>query len=92
MYEIWLMLNIVYELALSIWPWLLALVVLWLLLMGRAWGRRGADWRASLPGAIVGGADLLLESAVFEGFLVLPSAWRREPSSPDPGQCSASAV
>ena len=25
MYEIWLMLNIVWELALSIWPWLVAL-------------------------------------------------------------------
>ncbi len=63
MYEIWLMLNIVYELALSIWPWLLALAALWLLLMGRAWGRRGADWRASLPGAIVLG--LLVAIVIF---------------------------
>ena len=27
MYEIWLMLNIVYELALAVWPWLLALAL-----------------------------------------------------------------
>ena len=51
MYEIWLMLNIVYELALEVWPWLLALALLWLLLMARAWRRGGAAWRASLPGA-----------------------------------------
>ena len=50
MYEIWLMLNIVYELALPVWPWLLALAVLWLLLMARA---RSGRWRASLPGALV---------------------------------------
>ena len=63
MYEIWLMLNIVYELALTIWPWLLALVVLWLLLMGRAWGRSGRDWRASLPGALVLG--LVVAAVIF---------------------------
>ena len=49
MYEIWLTLNIVYELALGLWPWLAALAVLGLLLALRA---RGRDWRASLPGAI----------------------------------------
>ena len=26
MYEIWLMLNIVYELALAVWPWLLSML------------------------------------------------------------------
>ena len=58
MYEIWLMLNIVWELALSIWPWLLALAVLWLVLMAMAKGGRGADWRACLPKAIALGALL----------------------------------
>lgn len=58
MYEIWLMLNIVWELALSIWPWLLALAVLWLVLMAMARGGRGADWRACLPKAIALGALL----------------------------------
>ena len=58
MYEIWLMLNIVWELALSIWPWLLALAVLWLVLMAMAKGGRGADWRACLPKAIALGLIL----------------------------------
>ena len=68
MYELWLMLNIVYELALAVWPWLLALVVLWLLLMARA---RGGRWRASLPGAIALGLAL----AVF-AFFVTP-VWNK---------------
>ena len=68
MYEVWLMLNIVYELALAVWPWLLALAVLWLLLMARA---RGGRWRASLPGAIALGLAL----AVF-AFFVTP-VWNK---------------
>lgn len=52
MYEIWLMLNIVWELALGAWPGLLALAVVWLLLMARALRRPGSAWRGSLPGAI----------------------------------------
>ena len=63
MYEIWLMLNIVWELALSIWPWLLALAVLWLVLLMLARGARGADWRACLPKAIVLG--LILGLVIF---------------------------
>ncbi len=55
MYEIWLMLVIVYELALSIWPWLLALAVLWLLLLMLA---RGGRWNACLPKAITLGVLL----------------------------------
>ena len=63
MYEIWLMLNIVWELALSIWPWLLALAVLWLVLLMLARGGRGADWRACLPKAIALG--LILGLVIF---------------------------
>ncbi|MBS7351308.1 MAG: hypothetical protein KIG95_14395 [Comamonas sp.] len=33
MYEIWLVLNIVYEIALSIWPTLLVLLLIWLVLL-----------------------------------------------------------
>ena len=60
MYEIWLMLNIVYELAVAIWPWLLALAVLWLVLLALALARGGrrADWRACLPKAMALGALL----------------------------------
>ena len=57
MYEIWLMLVIVYELALSIWPWLLALAVLWLLLLALARGGQTA-WRPCLPKAAMLGALL----------------------------------
>jgi len=53
MYEIWLMLVIVYELALSIWPWLLALAVLWLLLLMLARGGRAGGWSTCLPKAIM---------------------------------------
>ena len=60
MYEIWLMLNIVVEVALSVWPWLAALAVLWLGLM---WLARGRDWRASLPAAI--GLGLAVSAVVF---------------------------
>lgn len=63
MYEIWLMLNIVYELALAVWPWLLALALVWLALLLLARGRRRADWRASLPGA--GGLGLLVALVIF---------------------------
>lgn len=33
MYEIWLMLNILYEIALGLWPLLLAVLVAWLVLL-----------------------------------------------------------
>ncbi|MDO5624172.1 MAG: hypothetical protein Q4G71_05740 [Pseudomonadota bacterium] len=61
MYEIWLMLNIAYELALSIWPWLLALAAAWVLLLALA--GRGASWRACLPRAVMLGA--LLGAVIF---------------------------
>ena len=63
MYEIWLMLNIVYEIALSIWPWLLALAALWLGLMVLARRGRGSDWRTCLPKAVALGA--LLGGVIF---------------------------
>ena len=42
MYEIWLMLNIVYEIALGIWPGLLAALLVWLVLLVLARKRFGA--------------------------------------------------
>ena len=53
MYEIWLMLNIVWELALAVWPWLAALLALWIVFLLMARGRSGATWRGAFPGAIV---------------------------------------
>lgn len=54
MYEIWLALNIVYEIALSIWPTLLVLLLAWLALLATAGGRLNARalCRALLPGAV----------------------------------------
>ncbi|RRD57374.1 hypothetical protein EII20_07225 [Comamonadaceae bacterium OH2545_COT-014] len=58
MYEIWLVLNILYELALSEWPWLLALVVLWAVLLWRAVGSGRPAWRAAFPWALAIGATV----------------------------------
>ncbi|MCC7151322.1 MAG: hypothetical protein IT501_04930 [Rubrivivax sp.] len=52
MYEIWLALNIVWEMALLVWPWLLALAVLGAALWLTALARGGARWRAGLSGAL----------------------------------------
>ncbi len=62
MYEIWLMLNIVYEWALSLWPVALGLALAWLALMALA-ARGRHSWRANFPGAIVVG--LLVGVAAF---------------------------
>lgn len=55
MYEIWLVLNILYELALSVWPWLLALALLWAVLLWRARGIGRPAWRAAFPWALAAG-------------------------------------
>jgi len=56
MYEIWLAMNIVWEIALGAWPWVLALGLLvaaaWLL----ALSGRPAGWRAAAGGAVVAAA------------------------------------
>ena len=52
MYELLLMLNIVWEIALGAWPLLLIAAVLWLALMGTGWRTVGAHWRAALPPAL----------------------------------------
>jgi len=51
MYEIWLVLNIVWEIALGIWPWLVAAALLWAGVLAWSLGRRGAGWRVALPAA-----------------------------------------
>ena len=56
MHEIWLVLNIVYEIALSVWPLLAVVLVVWL---GLRWaararlGRRGVERQAVLVGALL---------------------------------------
>lgn len=69
MYELWLVLNIVWEIALGLWPLLLGAGVLWAVLMGTAWRRPGTRWAAGLPLAL-GVAAVVAVAAVV---LVPPS-------------------
>jgi hypothetical protein len=55
MYEIWLAMNIVWEMALGIMPLLLVGAVTWAVLMTVALRRR-AEWGRALPGALLAGA------------------------------------
>ena len=70
MYEIWLVLNILFEMALAVWPLLAGAALLWLALAIAA-ARRGAGWRAALPLTIAVGVV-----AATVAFLLLP-AWSR---------------
>ena len=68
MYELWLVLNIVYEIALSIWPLLAVALGVWLALLWAAGGRLG---RHAVP------LSLLLGAAVAAAaFLAVPSLTR----------------
>jgi hypothetical protein len=64
MYEIWLVLNIVWELALDVWPWLVAVATLWLVLVAAAARMRGVPAVAGLAPAVGVGA-LVAALAVF---------------------------
>jgi len=68
MYEIWLMLNIVWEIALGAWPLLLMAAVLWLALMGTNWRTAGAHWRGALLPSLGIGLVMAVGTA-----LMLPS-------------------
>lgn len=68
MYEIWLMLNIVYEIALPLWPVLLVLLIVWLVLLAAARGRALAP---QVPPAL--GLGVLAAVLIF---LALPALTR----------------
>ncbi len=68
MYEIWLVMNIMWEIALGVWPLLAAGAVAWGVLMALAWRRPAAHWRSAWPMA----AGVAVVAAVV-GFLVVPS-------------------
>lgn len=53
MYEIWLTLNILFELGLQYLPVVIGTVVLWLVLMGVAATRPNARWKKALLPAVV---------------------------------------
>ena len=55
MYEIWLVINILWEIALDLWPALGGVTLIWAFLVLRALARGGA-WRRSLPLALALGA------------------------------------
>jgi len=65
MYEIWLVMNILWEIALGIWPLLLAAAGLWAVVMVAALRRRGARWRAGLPLALGVGAVVTLAAVLW---------------------------
>ncbi|MBL8384803.1 MAG: hypothetical protein JNM90_17095 [Burkholderiales bacterium] len=69
MYEIWLASNIVWEMALTVWPLLLAAAVAWLLLMTAAVRRPGARLRRALPAAL-----LCAAAGAFAAFVIVPGA------------------
>jgi hypothetical protein len=71
MYEIWLMLNIVWEILLAAWPLVLVLLLVFAGLTWAALSRRDAAWRAAWPVALAGAATV----GVFS-FLALPSLTR----------------
>jgi hypothetical protein len=71
MYEIWLMLNIVWEILLTAWTLVLVLLLLFVGLSLAAVLRRGANWRAAWPVALAGAALVGVAS-----FLLLPSLTR----------------
>jgi hypothetical protein len=53
MYEIWLVLNILWEMALGIWLVVAGALLIWSAIMVTALRRRGARWRASLRWALL---------------------------------------
>jgi hypothetical protein len=71
MYEIWLVMNIVWEIALGSWPLLAVGALAWLVLMALALRRPAAHWRSAWPMA----AGMAVVAAVL-GFLVVPTTIR----------------
>lgn len=76
MYEIWLGLNIVFELALTVLPWLLGALAVWIALVAAALLRGRARWRSTLPASVMMGATtaalglwfvpLMTKSSIYE--------------------------
>ncbi len=71
MYEIWLVLNILWEIALGVWPLLAAAALAWVVLMILAARRPGACWRSAWRPAIVVAALVAVAA-----FLLVPGGTR----------------
>jgi hypothetical protein len=64
MYEIWLAMNILWELARDAWPQGVAAAAVWVVLMVAAARRRGTGWRRGLPAALAVGAIVAIVAFV----------------------------
>lgn len=71
MYEIWLAMNIVWEIALTIWPWIAAALLLWIVLLAAAARRSAPSWRGAFRPALLAGALVALLA-----FFALPGLTR----------------
>ncbi|CAM8623460.1 hypothetical protein MCEMSEM18_02601 [Comamonadaceae bacterium] len=69
MYEIWLVLNIVWEIALGVWSLLVGGALLWLALMGMAWRATSARWSEGFMPALLSGVVVAVAALI-----VLPGA------------------
>jgi hypothetical protein len=69
MYEIWLVLNILWEMAVGSAAAVLGALALWVVLMVAALRRRGARWGAGLPLALLAGVVVAALA-----FVVVPAA------------------
>jgi hypothetical protein len=68
MYEIWLMMNIGWEIALTIWPLLAGVAIAWAALLAVAWRSGPLPWQPALPTSLgVAAATAAL------AFLALPA-------------------
>lgn len=77
MYEIWLAMNIVYEIALGIWPLLALLLAVWVALLVAARGRMGARpaGRALVLGLVVAVALFFSVPALTQSSLANMGYW-----------------
>lgn len=64
MYEIWLVMNIAWEIAVGLWPLLLAAALLWTVLLLTAWRRPGTRWRPAVLPAVGIGAVVMLAAVL----------------------------
>ena len=71
MYEIWLVINILWEIALGIWPLLVAAGLAWIALTAWALRRARGRWRAALPVALAAAAVVAVLT-----FLAVPGLTR----------------
>ncbi len=71
MYEIWLVLNILWEIALTVWPLLVVVAIAWIVLAALAARRSPVAWRRARGIAI--GVGVL---AAIVAFLVVPTLTR----------------